>query len=358
MRMLRAVGLSLLALAAACGDEHSENAPIVRPVLSTIVQPRSQAVQSYAGSIEPQVSASLAFRLLGRVVSRNVDIGDSVKKGVAIASLDAATLQLQVQAARADVSSAQAQFANAAASEERQRSLLESKNTPQSVYDAAMQARQTAQAGVEQAQAALAKAQEQLGYAQLFSDFDGIVTAVGAEVGQIVAAGQSIVTVARSDMRDAVVDMPEQDAVLLKTGEVFQVDLQSAAGIEARAQVREIAPQADAATRTRRVKLGLVNPPPAFRIGSTVTVTRDVAVTPRIVLPQSALLSDGGMTQVWTVDPAAATVSLRQVKVATAAPGFIVVASGLEPGTHVVTAGVHSLTQGQKVRVDTTEPSP
>ncbi|TGV64197.1 efflux transporter periplasmic adaptor subunit, partial [Mesorhizobium sp. M00.F.Ca.ET.158.01.1.1] len=100
--------------------------------------------------------------------------------------------------------------ANAAASEERQRQLLTSANTPQSVFDAAQQARKAAEASVERAKASLAKSQEQLGYARLFSDFDGVVTAVGAEVGQTVSPGQTIVTVARSDLREAVVDIPDR----------------------------------------------------------------------------------------------------------------------------------------------------
>jgi len=350
--------LALVALmAAACSREEEKPPEIIRPVLSTIVEPRDQTQLGFVGSIQPQVSASLSFRLLGRIVAREVDVGDVVAKGATIAALDPQALQLQVQAARADLSSAQAQASNASGSEERQRALLDSKNISQAIYDSALQARDAAQASVTQAQAALAKAQEQLGYSQLFSDFDGVVTSVGAEVGQVVSPGQTVVTVARSDVREAVVDIPDQMATELKPDMEFRVALQSAPTVAAQGKVREIAPQADAMTRTRRVKLSLTDPPVSFRLGSTVNVTRSVAVAPTIVLPASALLDEAGKTSVWVVDPAALTVGLRPVQVGGQGFGFFTVASGIDAGTRVVTAGVHSLTQGQKVRIDVEEPA-
>lgn len=348
--------LAVVALVAGCSEEKTEAPEIIRPVLSMVIEPQDAGQQGFAGSIEPQVSASLAFRLLGRVVAREVDVGDMVQKGATIASLDPAALQLQLQAAKADLSSAEAQLANASASEERQRALLESKNTPAAVYEAALQARESAQANLEQARAALAKAEEQLGYTQLFSDFDGVVTATGAEIGQVVSPGQMVVTVARSDVREAVVDIPDQLAAGLKEGEAFTVVLQSASTITAEGKVREVAPQADAATRSRRVRLSLVDPPAAFRLGSTVTVTRAVAVSPQIILPASALLEQDGKTSVWLVDAASASVSQRPVTVAAAGPGYFVIESGIDAGARVVTAGVHSLKEGQKIKLDEVQP--
>ena len=220
---------ALSAIAALAGCSKSEEKPpeIIRPVLSMVIEPQTTRTFGFAGSIEPQVSADLAFRLLGRVVSRDVKVGDIVSKGTTIATLDPTALELAVQAAKAELSNAEAQFTNAAASEDRQRQLLAAANTSQAVFDAAQQARQAAEAGVERAKAALAKSQEQLGYARLFSDFDGVVTATGAEVGQTVSAGQTIVTVARSDLREAVVDIPDQLTGDLSVGTPFEVILQS-----------------------------------------------------------------------------------------------------------------------------------
>ncbi|CDX16877.1 Efflux transporter, RND family, MFP subunit [Mesorhizobium plurifarium] len=343
----------LLVLLALAGCSRSEEKPpeIIRPVLSVVIEPKTVETFGFAGSVEPQYSADLAFRLLGRVVSRDVKVGDLVTKGTTIAALDPTALELAVQASKADLSNAQAQFANAAASEERQRALLASANTSQSVFDAAQQARQAAAAGVERANAALAKSQEQLGYARLFSDFDGVVTAVGAEVGQTVSPGQTIVTVARTDPREAVVDIPDQLTGDLTVGTPFEIILQSLPTIKTDAKLREVAPQSEGATRTRRVRLTLINPPSAFRLGSTITATRMTKVAPTIELPMSALLEKDGSQKVWIVDPQSSSVSAHEIKVAAKGGGSFTVAEGLAAGMRVVTAGVHSLREGQKVKV-------
>jgi RND family efflux transporter MFP subunit len=341
--------LALMALTA-CSGEPEQAPEIIRPVLSTVIQPHTRQVQGFAGTIQPQVSAALAFRILGRVVSRPVKIGDLVTKGATLAALDPVALELALQAARADLSSAEAQFANASASEERQRALLSSGNTPQAIYDSAKQARDSAQANLERSKAALTKAEEQLGYARLFSDFDGIVTATGAEVGQTVSPGQMVVTVARSDTREAVFDVPEDVAAELKVDAPFEVFLQSQPSIRAHGKVREIAPQAESATRTRRVRLTLTDPPPAFRLGATMTARRVTDVPASIVLPLTALFEQDNKTSVWIVDAQSSTVSLHQITVGSRSNDSFVVASGLEAGMRVVTAGVHSLTGGQRVK--------
>lgn len=353
MRRLPHLMLGLLALGTLASCSKSEEKPpeIIRPVLSVVIEPQTSQTFGFAGSVEPQVSADLAFRLLGRVVSRDVNVGDIVSKGTTIAALDPTALELAVQAAKAELSNAEAQFANAAASEERQRQLLAAANTSQAVFDAAQQARKAAEAGVERAKAALAKSQEQLGYARLFSDFDGVVTAVGAEVGQTVSAGQTVVTVARSDLREAVVDIPDQLVGDLTAGTPFQVILQSLPTIQTEAKLREIAPQSEGSTRTRRVKLMLTDPPQAFRLGSTVTATRVAKVAPTIELPMSALLEKDGVDKVWIVDPQTSSVSVKEIKVAAKGAATFTVAEGLEAGVRVVTAGVHSLSEGQKVKV-------
>jgi len=345
------LGLFALGALAACSKSDEKPPEIIRPVLSVVIQPRTTQVFGFAGSVEPQVSADLAFRLLGRVVSRDVKVGDIVSKGTTIAALDPTALELAVQAAKAELSNAEAQFANAAASEERQRQLLASANASQAVFDAAQQARKAAEASVERAKASLAKSQEQLGYARLFSDFDGVVTAVGAEVGQTVSAGQTVVTVARSDLREAVVDIPDQLTGDLTAGTPFQVILQSLPTIQTEAKLREIAPQAEGSTRTRRVRLTLTDPPQAFRLGSTVTATRVTKVAATIELPMSALLEKNGSDRVWIVDPQTSTVSSHEIKVASKNGGTFTVAEGLDAGMRVVTAGVHSLSEGQKVKV-------
>ncbi|TIW76613.1 MAG: efflux RND transporter periplasmic adaptor subunit, partial [Mesorhizobium sp.] len=154
-----------------------------------------------------------------------------------------------------------------------------------------------------------------------------------------------------TDPREAVVDIPDQLTGDLTVGMPFEVVLQSLPTIKTQARLREIAPQSEGATRTRRVKLTLVDPPTAFRLGSTITATRMTKVDPTIELPISALLEKDGSEKVWIVDPQSSSVSAREIKVASKSGGSFTVAGGLEAGMRVVTAGVHSLAEGQKVKV-------
>ena len=201
------------------------------------------------------------------------------------------------------------------------------------------------------ARANLAKAQEQLGYTNLRSDFDGVVMTVDAEVGQVVAAGQTAMTVARPDVREAVVDVPEDLSGDLRPDSRFEVVSQVDPATRANGTEREIAPQADPATRTRRGRSTLENPPTNLRLGSTVTATLTTPTASRIELPASALLERDGKTMVWVVDTASRTVSTRDVRLAARNERAIQIADGLTPGTRVVTAGVNSLAPGQSVKL-------
>ena len=147
------------------------------------------------------------------------------------------------------------------------------------------------------------------------------------------------------------VDIPDQLIGDLTVGMPFEIVLQSVPTIKTDAKLREIAPQSEGTTRTRRVKLTLVNPPTAFRLGSTITATRMTKVAPTIELPISALLEKNGSEKVWIVDPQSSSVSTREIKVAAKGGDSFTVAEGLEAGMRVVTAGVHSLSEGQKVKV-------
>jgi RND family efflux transporter MFP subunit len=201
------------------------------------------------------------------------------------------------------------------------------------------------------AQANLTKAHEELGYAQLKSDFAGVVTAVGGEVGQVVSPGQSVVTVARPDIREAVVDIGADFPVPLRTGLPFTVNLQLNPTTHVEGQVREIGPQADSATRTRRVRITLNNPPDTFRLGATVTATLSGGQNSILRVPASAILTKDGVTFVWIVDPSASTVSLHKIETVPDERG-IRVTGGLSAGARVVTAGIHSLKEGQQVRIE------
>lgn len=351
--LFRAGLLICLALPlAGCSGKPAPEAAIVRPALTMVVTPRAASVSGFTGTVEPQTTTDLAFRVGGRLVSRSVDVGATVTKGQPLAAIDSTSLEFAVRSAQADLTSAQSQLALASAEETRQRSLLETNNVSQSVVDAAVQQRQAAQSQVTRAQSALSKAEEELGYAEVSSDYDAVVTAVSAQVGQVVAAGQTVLTVAQPAARDAVVDVPDDLSAVMRIGTAFDVALQLDPSIKASGTVREIAPQADQATRTRRVKIGLANPPNTFWLGTTVTAALSTAATTSLDVPASALLDDGGTTKIWVVDPTTSTVASRPVTVGPAAPdGLVPVVTGLSAGERVVTAGVHSLKDGQQVRL-------
>ena len=200
-----------------------------------------------------------------------------------------------------------------------------------------------------QAQAQIAR--NQLGYTVLFADAAGAVTAKGAEPGEVVHAGQMVAQLARQGGRDAVFDVPEQ---LIRTGPrdpEVQLTLTNEAAIHATGRVREVAPQADQTTRTWQVKVGIIDPPPAFALGSTVVGGIRLASPSGVEVPPGALTEANGRPAVWVVDPRNETVSLRNVDVSRYDPADIVISRGLESGEIVVTAGVQVLRPGQKVRL-------
>lgn len=347
-----AIAGSLVTLTA-CGkdDDKSSEAEPIRPVLYTIVTPKPAIQTSFAGTIEPRYSTDLAFRVLGRIIARPVNVGDLVKKDEMVAMLDPSTLDLSVQSAKADLSSAGAQYANAAASEERLHILLEGNNISQADYDAAKQARDSAQAGLEKAQAGLRKAEDQRGYAVLSPDFDGVISATNAEVGQVVAAGQAVMTVARPDIREAVLDIPDSMTEYFVAGTPFYVQLQADPAVTGNGTVREVASQADAQTRTRRVRIALENPPEGFRLGATIRAGLARAEKDHVILPIQALLEKDGKTEIWVIDPKTQTVSLQDIQVVERRSENFV-ADNVEVGSYVAIAGVNELKQGQKVRLD------
>jgi membrane fusion protein, multidrug efflux system len=350
-RAMIAAGTFASALALAGCQQEAKAPEPVRPVLSMVLEPSRWDGTVAVGVVEPRYKTNLAFRMLGRLTARPVYVGDLVNQGQTVGTIDATALELAVRLAKAELAKAEAQLATARATEERQRTLITSDATTKQTLDNAEQARAGADASVAHAQANLTKALEQLGYAQLKADFAGVVTAVGAEVGQVVSPGQNVVTVARPDIREAVVDIGEDFPVPLEIDLPFTVGLQLLPAVQVEGRIREIAPQADPVTRQRRVRIALNNPPETFRLGATVTAKLGNEQNPILRLPASAVLARGGAYFAWVVDQRANTVSLHKVDLATDQTGARVT-GGLLPGARIVTAGIHSLKQGQQVRIE------
>ena len=317
LQMSLASILGIVALFAAASPSPAQIETAVRPVKSMIVKAQTAAAVSYAGVVQPRVETDLAFRTLGHIVSRPVEVGDIVTKGQLIAEIDPLALQMAVTSAEANLNTAQARVDNATVNAWRKKTLAATKAASEADRDAAEQTLKSAEATLLEAQASYDKAREQLGYASLRAEFDGIVTATAAETGQVVTAGQAVVRMARLDERDAVIDVAEQDLGGLSIGCRYRVSLQLDPSVQVQGVLREIGPQADTNTRTYRVKIALEAPPDAFRFGSVVNaVAEDDARAAIITVPNRAVLRRDGATYVWAVNTNTHTVSLRAVRIA------------------------------------------
>ncbi|MGE8066687.1 efflux RND transporter periplasmic adaptor subunit [Pseudomonas sp. NPDC089569] len=337
---------------AACEKKELPPEP-VRPVLS--VEVRAQGEQNlgrFAGNIQARYESNVGFRVPGRIASRAVDVGAQVEKGALLASLDPSDQQNQLRSAQGNLASVQAQFINAQATARRQQDLFDRGVGAQAQLDAAQTDLKTTQASLDQAKAAVDQAKDQLNYVELRADHKAVVTAWNAEAGQVVTAGQQVVTLAQPDIKEAVIDLPDTLVDQLPADVVFQVASQLNPQINTTAVIREIEPQAESTTRTRRARLTLADTPTAFRLGTAISVTLSSAIKPRIELPASALQQLEGKNRIWVIDPQTQTVSPREVNLISRTDRSIVLAGGVKTGERVVSAGVNSLKPGQKVKVD------
>lgn len=343
--------LSALSLAG-CDEAAEAPEPPIRPVrVTTVAEATTTQRLSLSGVVEAQTEVALAFRIGGRMVERAVDVGDVVTAGQLVARLDSADEENALRAARAALAAAESQLFDARANFARQEQLLERGFTTRQRFDEARRILDTAAAQVDSATAQLDIALTRVADTELRADAPGAVTARGAEPGEVVQPGMMIVRVARDDGRDAVFDAPEAMLRIAPRNPEVMVALSLDPSITATGRVREVAPSADAATGTFRVRVGLDSPPEAMRLGSVVIGSILAGGAGGMPLPAAALTRDGGAPAVWVVDPATSTVSLRQVEVARFGPGEVVLSGGLAPGEVVVTAGVQALRPGQQVRL-------
>ena len=336
----------------ACAPREAAPEPIRSVKVMTVGVDTYKSDHEYAGEIKPRIDSRLGFRVGGKIVRRQVEIGQHVKPGDVLAQLDARDYQLAADASRAQVKAALTNRDLAAADYKRYAALREQNF----IAGAELERRETtlkaAQAQLEQAQAQFAAQGNQTGYANLVADVAGIVTAVEADPGQVVTAGMIVVRIAQDGQRDVVFSVPEDKVAAVKAGSDVTVrvwtDNRQLAG-----KVREVAAAADPVTRTFAVKVTLdasASPP----LGTTVYVVPQglsLAGTPVIKLPTSALRKEGSGTAVWVLDKQTMTVKSQPIQIATADGNEAVIASGLLPGMVVVTAGVHVLSPGQKVAV-------
>jgi RND family efflux transporter MFP subunit len=342
-------------LAAACVlSGCSKPLPAAEPLRAVKVVTVGADVQrasvEYAGEVRARVESRLGFRVAGKIIRRSVELGQRVRAGDVLAQLDPQDYKLSVDAARAQLAAAATNRDLAAADFKRYKDLREQNF----ISSAELERRETtfkaAQAQFDQAQAQLTGQGNQVAYTALVADVSGVVTAVDAEVGQVLAAGTPVVRIAQDGARDVVFAVPEDKLQTMRVGVQALVKLW-AGNTTQQATVREVAASADPVTRTFSVKLAL-DAKDAAPLGATVSVTAAAlgqGGAALLKLPTSAFLRDGSHSAVWVLDSASMTVKLTPVEIATADGNEVVVRSGLVPGMQVVTAGVHVLQPGQKV---------
>lgn len=333
---------------AGCNDDTAPLPP--RPVLTMTVTPvTTEIFGPFSGTVQARYQTQLGFQTSGRMVARDVNVSDLVKKGQRLAALDPTIARFALTRAKADVADAEAQLTNSEGIAARQITLTASGTASQAALDSAITGRDTAKARLDQAKAALRVAEEQIGYTELDANFDGVVASWSAEVGQFVGDGQTVVTIARPDVREAAVDIPDDLINRVTPGMEFKVRLQSSPLFFAGARVREIDPLADPVTRSHRVLLTLEGPDPAFRLGTTITVTVERAIAPKILIPTTAVLNSNDSRYVWVLAANGNSVARRTIEISGTDNDMTVVGSGLSAGDTVVLVGVHSLHDGQAV---------
>ncbi len=342
--------LALLVLGG-CSRE-AERAPDVRPVrLLQLQSATGQSAYEFSGDVRPRIESRLGFRVGGKIAARLVDVGATVRRGQPLARLDPTDLNLAEQGSRAQYEAARTDRDLAAADLKRYNDLFAKgfisaaeQNRRQASYEAAA-------ARLRQAEAALREQSNQTGYTVLAADADGVVTAIDAEVGQVVSAGQSVVRVAQTAEKEVAIGLPEDQVDWLR--DIRDVSVRTWAEPERRlpGRVREIAAAADPVTRTYAARITVPNPPADLKFGMTAMVTFvRTGASPAVRVPLTALLQQQGTNQVWVYDGAAGTVQPVAVTLGQPIGNEIEVSSGLRPGQTIVTAGVHLLKPGQKVR--------
>ncbi|WP_233253271.1 efflux RND transporter periplasmic adaptor subunit [Paracoccus binzhouensis] len=325
--------------------------PPPRPVVSIVVSDDMTAGASVPGVIAARIEVALGFQTLGRVTARNVDIGDTVGKGQVLATLNPEDLRGEVRAAQAAVDAARVELRTVQATADRTRALARRNVASAAQLEQVERALAAARAAEQQAESELIRARDAEGFAEMRAPFDGVISAVFANAGAVVSAGEPVVRLSAQDGIEAVIDLPDIALSRIRHGDPYEVWSETEPDRLLPATVSQIEPVADAVTRTRRIHLAL--PEDAdLRLGALVRARPGSAATARLVLPQAAILDRNGAPHVWVVDRTGndARVALRGIAVqGPARGGRVTVESGLDEGEEVVIRGIHSLTEGQSV---------
>lgn len=345
--------LAAALLAAGCGGKDEAPFEEVRPVRTTIAGASTgSAGATYSGSVQARYESKLGFQASGRIVSRLVEVGSHVRRGQPLMRLDPVQETLHVIVATADVDAARSRVAQNRVDLARTEQLLQRSFASQAEVD---QQRLVLAESESQLKSALAQQQikqNQRGYTTLVADRDGVVTAIAAEAGQVVSAGQAVLTVAADGDREVVVSVPESRVDELRQARTFRVSVWAKPGRTYAGALRELAPDTDSVTRTYSARIAVKNADSALLLGMTAAVfAPDVEGSSALRLPLTAIHDRDGQPHVWIVDSSTSTVTARSITLGSAQSDSVAIAGGLASGETVVTAGVHMLHAGQRVKL-------
>jgi multidrug efflux system membrane fusion protein len=353
MRMMRgsAAALCLVALSACGGGPAAEETP--RPVLVVHAGGGSEAaVSAYAGEIRARQESPLSFRVGGNLLQRQVDVGDHVRRGQVLAVLDPADLALQAQAAQAQLAAAEAELARARGDRDRFAQLVDQQMVSRSAFDAQVAAFRAAEGQARAARSQMDVARNQAEYAQMGAPRDGVIASRQVEAGQVLAAGQTVFTLAADGGREVAIGLPENRIREFSQGQAVMVELWNAPGQRWPGTIREISPAADAQTRTYPARVELAgDAAQAVELGQSARVyVQDTGAKAALSLPLAAIQrGEDGKAAVWTVDPANGQVRRQPVQLGTYGQEQVPVLSGITAKDWVVAGGGHLLREGQTV---------
>ncbi len=347
-----AVALSLLL--AACGRSGAEApaAAPVRPVIAqTVVAGGHSNTERYSGEVHARYEAPLAFRIDGKISHRNVGIGDRVSAGQVLATLDPSDASMNAAGAKAAVAAATSQRDVARLQRDRIAALRGRALVSEAQLDQADNALKAADAALQQARQQLGVRENQVRYATLVAEHDGIVTTQDAESGQVVAAGQRVFGLAWSDEREVHIAVPEIRVAALRDTGPLEVTLSAQPDKHYTGRLRELSAAADPQSRTFLAKVTIIDAGAEVQL----QMSADVAVTSTgnddaIELPATALFHDDAQPAVWIID-ANDRLELRTVTVARYVDAGVAISHGVAPGDRVVVRGVHTLHAGDAVRI-------
>jgi multidrug efflux system membrane fusion protein len=328
-----------------------EDLPLVKTQTVNINDSSAQSY-SYSGEVRGRYESQLAFRVGGKIIRRNVELGSLVQKGDVLFQIDPSDIRQGTTATKAQVLAAESQYKLAKDNLERFREVYNKKLMSKAEFDRYQTMYDAAEAQLREAKAQYTVSANQLNYCNLYADHSGVVTGIHAETGQVVGPGQPVVTLVRDSEKEVEINVPENRLEEVRHSKRLNVKFWALPDRYLTGKIREVAPMANPLSRTYTMRISLLNPFPELKLGMTATVMATGAgKTGTVDLPLSAIYQTGKTPGIWVVQ-ADRTVRWRPVKIGEFGDNQVQVLEGLADGDVVVVAGVHKLREGQKVRLE------